>query len=501
MDLRIGYERHYAELGRKTEALYAALREAIIGGQLTEATRLPSSRMLAGLYGMSRGSVNQVYDMLVAEGFVRAAAGSGTFVAYPASEIRASLAEGEAISSPVSLSEWAQRLKPVAIPQVVEPQKSSLTCAQEQVNIQEISFDINRVDSTLFPVEEWKTSLFNEVREMLEPWPIRGASIEGYLPLREAIISDLRRERGIHAELSQLFITNGSMQAIALLSMLLVSPGSTVVVENPGYPGTWRAVDAAGGNVLTASVDDSGIKPQDWDAQLLFVTPTRQFPSGAVLSTSRRLELLDWASRRRAVIVEDDYDSELRWGGRPVEPLKALDRENRVVYVGTFSNTMFVNLRIGYVVLPESLVESFRRAKSLMEPQPSGLTEQRALAHFMRSGSYARHLRRMRRVCGRRLIRFREEMKRMERWFRFVPADAGLHMYAQWRGDRDEYFSFKEACQAEGVSWSDGSRFWFGEPNFHTALFGFAHLDEEQIQAGVDRMATAALKWAGESRH
>jgi GntR family transcriptional regulator/MocR family aminotransferase len=495
MDLRIGYDRYYAELGRKTEALYAAMREAIIGGQLTEGTKLPSSRKLADLYGMSRGLVNQVYDMLVAEGFVRTAAGSGTFVAYQAAELgRGQSGEGGG-SSPVALSDWAMRLKPVA-EQVMTGQSGSKKQWQADDQMA-VSFDINFVDPALFPVDEWRSSLYTEVREMLQPWPSAAAPVEGYLPLREAIISELRRERGIHAEPSQVFITNGSMQAIALISMLLISPGSQAVLENPGYPGTWRAVHAAGGTVLRAPVDDDGIVPEDWEAKLLFVTPTRQFPSGAVLSAGRRLKLLGWASRRDAIIVEDDYDSELRWNGRPVEPLKALDRDHRVVYIGTFSKTMFVNLRIGYVVLPESLVETFRRAKSLTEPQPSGMAEQRALAHFMMSGGYARHLRRLRRNCGRRLIHFREEMRRLESWFRFVPADAGLHMYAQWRGAAEEYAIFKAACEADGVSWSDGDRFWFGEPEFHTALFGFAHLDEETIQAGVDIMEAAALRLFG----
>ncbi|MFC5648089.1 PLP-dependent aminotransferase family protein [Paenibacillus solisilvae] len=497
IDLHIGYDRYYAELGRKTEALYAAMREAVIGGQLPEGTRLPSSRKLADLYGMSRGSVNQVYDMLVAEGFVRTAVGSGTFVAYRAGELggRRIVEEGTG-SSPVTFSDWALRLMPAGNQAVAE--RGGRRTSQEQIdNPTMISFDIHLIDPSLFPVEEWRSSLYSEVREMIQPWPAAAAPVEGYLPLREAIISDLRRDRGIHAEPSQLFITNGSMQAIALLSMLLISPGDKAVLENPGYPGTWRAVHAAGGTALTASIDDSGIVPEDWNAKLLFVTPTRQFPSGAVLSSDRRLELLEWASRRGAIIVEDDYDSELRWGGRPVEPLKALDRDHRVVYVGTFSNTMFVNLRIGYVVLPESLVETFRRAKSLTEPRPSGMAEQRALAHFMTTGSYARHLRRMRRVCGRRLIRFRAEMQRLERWFRFVPADAGLHMYAQWIGPEEEYELFQAACLADGVTWSGGSRFWFGQPQILTALFGFAHLDEEKIRAGVDIMEAAALRLSG----
>jgi GntR family transcriptional regulator/MocR family aminotransferase len=328
---------------------------------------------------------------------------------------------------------------------------------------------------------------------MMDYWPIAAAPLEGYMPLREAIAHELRRSRGIEAEPSHLFITNGSMQAIALLTLLLVSPGSPVVLENPGYPGTRSAVRATGGSVIAAPVDDCGIVPADWPAQLLFVTPTRHFPSGAVLTASRRMELLEWAGRRGAVIVEDDYDSELRWGGRPAEPLKALDREGRVVYLGTFSKTMYSDLRIGYVVLPESLVEPFRRAKALLEPVPSGIAEQRALANFMASGGYARHLRRMRRVCGRRLTHFQEAMNgRLERWFRWVETDAGLHLYAQWRGEADGYDRFQAECGNEGVRWTDGGRFWIGKREYCTALFGFAHLPEEMIELGASRMEAVA---------
>ena len=233
---------------------------------------------------------------------------------------------------------------------------------------------------------------------------------------------------------------------------------------------------------------------------LLFVTPTRQYPTGAVLSARRRAELLAWASRQGAVIVEDDYDSELRWGGRPAEPLKALDREERVVYIGTFSKTMFVDLRVGYVVLPESLLEPFRLAKALLEPHPSALVEQRALAHFIGSGAYAKHVRRMKRVIGRRLLAFREEVEaRLARWFRFVPADAGLHMYAEWRGDAGSYAELQARCSARGVNWSLGDSLWEGDDAAPcTALFGFAHLKEAQIALGGALIEAACMELTAE---
>ncbi|MBP3962032.1 PLP-dependent aminotransferase family protein [Paenibacillus lignilyticus] len=493
MDFRIPYERYYEELGRKTEALFNALREGIMSGTLAGGTRLPSSRKLAELYGVSRGSVNQAYDMLVAEGYAWAEGGSGTFVSAASSA--AALGDGMAgagtsVSANIALSDWAAQL--------ISSKRLFTTIENhpvaEAAGAEVISFRIGHVDSSQFPVEEWKAAMHAEIREMMAAFPEISSEIEGYLPLREAIAKDLRRERGIRADASQIYITNGSMHAIALLSMLLVRPDSPVVVENPSFNGIRRAVAAAGGTILTAPVDNEGIVPQNWPSKLLVVTPTRQFPTGAVLSAKRRVELLKWAGTQGAVIIEDDYDSELRWGGRPVEPLKALDREERVVYMGTFSKTMFVELRIGYVVLPASLAEPFRLAKALLEPHPSALVEQRALAHFILSGCYSRHLRRMKRVIGRRLLAFREHFEpRLTRWFRFVPADAGLHVYAEWRGGGASYARLKAACEAAGILWSVGDSSWEGDEPYKSVLFGFSHLTEEQIAAGAQRIEEIAL--------
>ncbi|UVI28667.1 MocR-like pyridoxine biosynthesis transcription factor PdxR [Paenibacillus spongiae] len=502
MNLILAYNRYYEEHGKKTEALYRSLREEIVSGGLPAGTRLPPSRKLAEMCEVSRGVVNQVYDMLYAESYVRMESGSGTFAAYDSAQGSSRIGDlGR--QADIAVSEWAKRLMPITSAADEAGTRMAIVESPPKPGqgMKAIDFEITSLAPGLFPAEEWKKVMYAEIRETVNPQAGTAAGEgEGCPPLSEAIARELIRERGIHADASRLVLTNGSMQAIALLAMLLVSPGDAVVLENPTYPGIARAVRAAGGHIIAAKVDDRGIIPADWPAKLLFVTPTRQFPTGAVLSAERRKALLEWANRRGAVIIEDDYDSTFRWGGRPVEPLKALDREDRVVYIGTFSKTMLGELRIGYALLPEALTDLFRRAKLLFEPVPSGLTGQRALAAFISGGGYERHMRRMRRICGRRRICLRETAgRKLERWFHFAGTDAGLHMYATWRGERAEYERLKSACQAAGVSWTDGGRYWLDKNGeaAASALFGFAHLTEAQIEEGVNRIERAALHVTG----
>lgn len=507
MNVRPGYERYYAAYGRKTEALYLAIRDAIVGGLAQEGMRLPSSRTIAAEYGLSRGAVNQAYEMLYADGYVRTEAGSGTFVSYrPAGAEKRDAGEREAAS--IRLSAWGARL-----------QAGGYAEQSRREPRPHIDFGSNVHARELFPEAEWKKAMYAEVRAAGGKQDALPG--EGYYPLREAIAVQLRRERGIKAEAARIVLTNGSMQAIGLLAMLLLTPGEAAVIENPTYSGIVRAVQAAGGTLLPARVDGDGIVPEEWDARLLFVTPTRHFPTGAVLSPERRKTLLDWASRRGAVVIEDDYDSTFRWSGRPNEPLKALDREDRVVYIGTFSRTMLGEQRIGYALLPELLVEPFRRAKMLFEPSSSAPEAQRALAGFIASGAYDRHIRRIRRVSGRRLQRLRREMgKRLSRWFAIVDTDAGLHLFAYWLGSASDYDRLVEACGRKGIGWTDGSRFWVEHmlkeapdwkeaeagdghregPFTRCALFGFAHLSEDRIAEGVAGIEAAAIALFGEGR-
>ncbi|WP_019640646.1 PLP-dependent aminotransferase family protein [Paenibacillus fonticola] len=529
-------------------ALYHALREAINEGVLREGIRLPSTRELAKLYGLSRGSVSQAYDMLHAEGYIQSVTGSGTYVTGTVTPLN----EHSGETARIELSAWGRRVTGTLISaqgelgsersersersgwsgtsgrskgaigvdsahgvqeaqEVQEAQKAQeAQIAQKAQKAQEnqkihmprpvqeavavggpadsiISFCDAGPSLELFPLAEWKSAIASAVREELGP-PLTLGDAAGDIELREAIAAHLRRSRGIAADAEQICLFNGSMQAIMLLTQLLLGEGEPAVLEDPCYAGISRAVAACGALAVPAQVDGQGIVPRDWDARLLFVTPGRQYPTGAVLSPARRRELLAWAARREAVIIEDDYDSEFRFAGRPLEPLKALDHAERVVYVGSFSKTMFAALRIGYAVLPRSLIDPVKRMKSLYEPISPARLEQRALARFMRRGEYARHLRRMRRYYGSKYELFCTYMTREAgELFTLKPSDAGLHVYAAWNGTEAEYDAFCQEAAAQGVLFRDAKIYGL-TPGSPAACFCFPHLSEEQLVEGVKRM-------------
>ncbi|WP_372008396.1 PLP-dependent aminotransferase family protein [Paenibacillus chitinolyticus] len=568
---------HYAQLfPHKNTALYRALRESIVEGRLESGSKLPSSRELAEIYGVSRGLVTQVYEMLMSEGYIEGKPGKGTFVAYRSDQAAGS---GSSSDEPLLMSAWgrllmesgggagrreegsgvsagnkedsreqellgaerrpggakaadagaAGREQTGGVKQVetgtagyAEARGTGLAegsmaktsdagtagqtaaLASPRARADEtrsrsagswsadphtpagpgsVVFELSGTDSAAFPRQAWNRCLHEQVRSaaFLES-PLRDP--QGDYSLRSAIALHLRRSRSIDADPDCVAIVNGSMQAIALTMQLLVNPGDEVVVESPGYSGAVRAAAAAGGVPVDAPVDGQGIIPQPWNARLLFVTPGRQFPTGAVLPLKRRQELLRWAKERGAVIIEDDYDTEFRYAGRPLEPLKALDREGRVLFVGTFSRTMYAGLRLGYAVLPPSLVEPFRRAKQHYEPLTTGMMEQRALAAFMNSGAYERHLRRMQRVYGEKAALLRSGLTALDPAFEWMPSEAGLHIFGWWKGGAEAYRRFAAECAERGVFWrAAGPHVRCGERP--AACFGFGHLSREEIGRGI----------------
>lgn len=526
MTLQLPYDRYLAECGSKHLALYRALRDAIATGALPPGDRLPSSRQLAAAYGVSRGSVSLAYDMLSAEGYVRAGVGKGTFVTgeagaraagAPDSAAWTSGAAGESTGARGAAGDWpgaagtgAGNASGGAEGRAPAPELSAWGRRVAEMEVRRrlgngrrdesrpdaVSFAPMGLGERWFPWMEWKSSVAAQWRKLADR-PDDASETEGSLELRRQIAGRLRRERGIVCRPEEVVVTGGSMQAIAILAQLLLEEGRSAVVENPCYPGTRDAVTATGATLVPAPVDAEGIVPRDWDAGMLFVTPTRQFPTGAVLKLERRLELLAWASRRQAWIVEDDYDSDFRWGGRPIEPLKSLDREGRVAYVGSFSRSMRAEVRIGYAVLPASLREPFVRAKSLYDPYPEGIAEQRALAEWMAEGGYDRHMRRSRRIFHKLQSKLREGLEvGMGELFEVVPSDAGLLLFAYWRGKPSDYRRLTDRCREYGVGWGDGRKYSAtpdekdaGRPS---ALFGFAHLDEAEVEEGLSRIRRAA---------
>jgi len=477
MEISLHLETYIEKHRYKYLALYHALRDAIMEGRLPGGTKLPSTRELADQYGLSRGSAALGYDMLVSEGYVHSEVGRGTFVAQAGP---APTAGGDLAAAPLALSRWGERL--LELPPIPGSGGAKAPAG--------IDLGGGGMSMELFPYAEWRSAMTYAGGRGGEDMQ-RGADPAGDLGLRQALAAHLRVTRGIHTDPEQIVLFSGSMQGITLLFQLLLNEGEAAVLEDPCYSGIIRAAAACGAEVIPAEVDVHGIRLSDWDARLVLVTPSRQYPTGAVLTLERRRQLLDWAERHQAVILEDDYDSEFRFGGRPIEPLKTLDTRDRVIYIGSFSKTMFAGLRLGYAIVPQSLVDAVLRAKTLYEPLTTGLLEQRALARFMARGDYGRHLRRLTRIYGARHRHFCARMReKAGHLFSLMQGDSGLHVYAYWLQPPEAFAAFTAAAAARGVTFRDASGYRI-QPGPPAAFFSYARWDERQLEEGVDRLAAA----------
>ncbi|MBN3525833.1 PLP-dependent aminotransferase family protein [Paenibacillus apiarius] len=482
MQFHIPYHVYTDKYPSKRLALYHAIRDCITSEVLVMNTRLPSSRELAALYGVSRGTVSQVYDMLSSEGYITSGVGRGTFVSFQSPKQRSHEFPHLGV---YLLSDWGNRLDEL------KGWRTENIWDHHCEGLRIVDFQAFGPDSQWFPDKEWNRCLYAQARLLANnEQKHTDISTLGDESLRESIAQYVRRARGIAADADQIAVFNGSKQALALTAQLIINPGDRVVVENPGYTGAVKAFQALGGICVHAPVDAQGIIPDNWEAKLLLVTPNRQFPTGAVLTMERRQQLLAWASENNSLILEDDYDSVFRHRGKSLEPLKVLDREGRVIYVGSFSSTLLPHVRIGYAVLPASLIQLFSSAKTLFEPYPSNLLEQRTLAAWMQSGQYERHLRRMKRVYGRKFKLLRELLtSRLSSLFMWIEGDAGLSMFGWWRGSAEQYIKFRSRCFEAGIRWSDTSVQEMAHGSIrYGAYFYFPRLSEEAMVYGVNKM-------------
>jgi GntR family transcriptional regulator/MocR family aminotransferase len=382
-------------LSRRGEPLfrqvYAGLRQAILAGTFRAGERLPSTRELADELGISRTVVLLAYDQLVAEGFAAGRGGSGTYVS-------AGLSGGGFVAGrPINVKR-AAKLHLSRYGSTADALGSSVDFPGRRSVPLRYDFAYGgRGDVETFPYQLWRRILLRHARKA----PVRqldyGAA-GGSLALREAISVHLRRSRAVICDAWQVIVVNGSQQALDLIARVLIERGDPVAVEDPQYQGTREVLRAAGARLQPVPVDRDGLRPDALpnNARVAFVTPSHQFPTGAILPLARRVALLDWARRKAAIVVEDDYDGEFHYEGQPLESLQGLDSEGRVIYVGTFSRTIFSALRIGYLIAPKSLVAAFTAAKWLCDRHTATL-EQETLAEFISTGMYERHLRRIRR--------------------------------------------------------------------------------------------------------
>jgi len=459
--------------------VYVGLRQAIREGSYRSGERLPSTRDLAEQLGISRTVVVLAYEQLLSEGFVAGRGGSGTYVVDGVSAPHSGAATKTA---QLRLSRFGVSAASIA------PEVDSL---ERRVPSLRYDFAYARSDVDCFPFEMWRRILLRCAREAsvreLDYGPTAGNE-----PLREAICSHVRRSRAVACEPSQVMIVSGSQQALDLITRVLLERGDRAAIEDPCYQGTREILRAAGVRLLPVAVDREGLNTAALpsNARMAFVTPSHQFPTGAILSLSRRQMLLQWARQQNAVIVEDDYDGEFRYEGRRLESLQGLDTDGRVIYVGTFSRTVFSALRLGYLILPKPLLPAFTAAKWLCDRHTATL-EQEALAVFITSGLYERHLRRVRRKNGTaRLVLLDAVKKRLGDRVEVTGDGAGAHIVL-WLDERSREETVIAAAAAEGVG-VYGTAGYFLKPAPRPGLvLGYARLSDGDIREGVRRLSKA----------
>jgi len=410
VELHVGLE----GAGSRASRIYTTLREAVLDGRLAPGDRVPASRELAASLGVARGTVTVAYDRLLAEGFLESRPGAGTFVTGV--DVRPDQGRRRARRGAVApLELW----RPVV---TAQPPGARL--------LHDLS--VGLPDPALFPLETWRRLVADQLRRSrLEEATYRGG---GATRLQAEIARFLGLARSVVASGDDVVVTAGAQQAVDLVARVLVAPGDVVAVEDPGYGAVHRLLAGHRARVRGVPVDDEGlvVDALPADARLVYVTPSHQFPTGVTMSLARRSALLRWAADHDAVVVEDDYDSEYRFADQPLEPLESLDRDGRVVYVGTFSKSLLPALRVGYVVAPGSLSPALREAKRVTTWE-GDLTTQGALASFLAEGHHAAHVRRALRVYRARRAAVLEGLAGLTADLEVVPSVAGLHVCARFR--------------------------------------------------------------------
>lgn len=352
-------------------------------------------------------------------------------------------------------------------------------------------FAYGRSDLETFPFEKWRRILLrcarNAPASKLDYGPAAGNAA-----LQEAICTHLRRSRAVVCDPSQMIVVNGSQQALDLIARVLIERGDRVAIEDPGYQGTREVLRVAGARLLPVPVDRDGLNPAALPpgARIAFVTPSHQFPTGAILPLARRLAVLEWARRSNAVVVEDDYDGEFRYEGQPLESMQGLDREGRVIYIGTFSRTVFPALRIGYLVAPRRLVPALTAAKWLCDRHTATL-EQQTLAEFISGGMYERYLRRVRRRNSARRQALLDSIRKCFSDRVEVTGDgAGAHIVL-WPGVRITEEAVIAAAAARGVGVYGIAPYFLKQPLRPGILLGYSRLKETEIREGIRRLSEA----------
>jgi GntR family transcriptional regulator/MocR family aminotransferase len=461
--------------------LYTELRSAIIDGRLKSGARLPSTRNLAAQYGLARGTVVAAFQQLQAEGFVSSEVSAGTFVVPAPVRERTSPTKQRSSRQVTSRATIATRTQSLLKTTFYFPASHSVGKA----------FRGNEPAIDLFPVELWARVAARVYRRA--PRSLYGnGDAGGYAPLRRAIAEYVGHSRGVRCSADQIIVTSGAQQALDLLARVLLDPGDEVWMEDPGYPGASQAFQNAGASVIPIPVDGAGIDvargiKSSPAARLVYVTPANQFPLGTVMSAERRVELLSWAARAGAWIIEDEYDAEYRYSGKPLASLHSLDRSGSVIYVGTFTKMLFNALRIGFIVVPERVGEAFRIARSFFDRHAPTL-DQAVLTEFINEGHFGHHVRKMRQVYSERSQLLAEEANtRLSGLLDVQHAQAGMCTVA-WIKTRVTEMVLTRRAKQVGLEVIPISSFVAKYEQKPALFLGFAGCNASEIKRGVSAL-------------
>ncbi len=448
------------------QQIYEYIKQDIRAGNLAENTRLPSTRVLAENLKVSRSTTQMAYDQLVAEGYIQAVPHRGYFVL---------------------------RVETLA---EVEPETEGpfIREGTEAEDLWQIDFSPRGIDLTHFPYNAWRRVTRDTLVEDNKEMFLTG-SPQGEPALREAIKGYLHSARGVNCQSDQIIVGAGNEYLLMLLSQIL-GPGRTIAMENPTYRQAYRVLKSLGYRMVPVEMDARGMEVTALEASgadVAYVMPSHQYPTGIVMPVARRQELLAWAGRGESrFLIEDDYDSEFRYKGKPIPALQGLDRRGKVIYMGTFSKSIAPAIRVGYMVLPQSLLAVYQEHLGFYASTVSRI-DQNILYEFLTGGYYERHLNRMRAIYKSKHDVLLNQLKGLEKDFKIQGEYAGLHILLTSRKGRQEDWLISRAGEGGVKVYGLSSHFirQAADSRSDTVILGYAKLSEEQIIEGVRRLSRA----------
>lgn len=464
--------------------IYFEIRGAILDGRLRPGTRLPASRALASSLSVSRNTVISAFDQLNAEGYITGKVGAGSFV--PA-HLPQELIGTEQPSTSNGHHENRHRHQ-------IRPSRRALELSKVVRGIEpRIPFAPGLPEVDQFPFKDWARLLGRHWRRPARDLLVSTAP-GGYPPLCRAIADYLATARAVFCRAEQVIITSGSRQALDLAARVLIDPGDPVWIENPGYRPTSSVLGAAGARLVPVPVDGEGLSYTEGQRleprpRLICISPSHQYPLGITMSLRRRLQLLEAARETETFILEDDYDSEYRYAGRPLAALQGLDQDGRVIYLGTFSKVMFPGVRLGYMVVPDGLLDTFLKIRTLMDAHSSSIG-QAALADFIEEGHLSAHIRRMRPLYKERQLALINTLGELTGDLELSPVDAGMHLVARLRTHTDDRLIAAHATE-HGIQAPALSTYFEGKATEQGLLLGYAGVDQDEIHSAAKALAKA----------